>query len=99
VDLGDGGQRKLLQVIRAHGNAVEFIPIFLILLFLFEINGGAKLWLHIAGSVFVVARVLHAIGLYKSAGVSIWRVAGTMLSITPIVLLAGLNIWTGTRYL
>jgi uncharacterized protein len=78
VGIGDGGHRALQQAVRAHGNATEFIPIFLILLFLFEVNGGNKIFLHAMGAAFFLARVSHAIGLHKSIGVTIWRMAGVI---------------------
>ena len=31
IGLGDGGNRDLQQAIRAHGNAVECVPIFLLI--------------------------------------------------------------------
>ena len=43
VSLGDGGHASLQQAIRAHGNAAEYIPIFLVLLAVFELNRG-PLW-------------------------------------------------------
>jgi uncharacterized protein len=98
VGLGDGGKSAMLQVIRAHGNAVEFIPIFLLLLFLFEVNGGssssngAKIFLHAMGATFVIARILHPLGMYKSAGASFGRVAGALLSIAAILVMALANI-------
>ena len=80
------------QSIRAHGNAVEYIPIFLILLFLFEVNGGTKMALHIAGMSFMVARIAHAVGLHQSAGASIGRVVGSSASVVIILVLAVTNI-------
>lgn len=52
VGLGDGGHQSLRQAIRAHGNAAEFIPIFVILLAIFELNHASALALHIFGAVF-----------------------------------------------
>jgi uncharacterized protein len=93
VGLGDGGHRTMQQAVRAHGNAVEYIPIFLLLLFLFELNGGSKMFLHIAGATFLLARIFHAIGLHQSAGTSIGRVIGTLGSLLIVIALAVANIW------
>ena len=46
VPLGDGGDREMLRVIRIHGNASEYIPIFLILLFLLELVHAPAMLLH-----------------------------------------------------
>jgi len=55
----DGGVTELQIARTAHSNAIEYIPISLILLFTLEFN-GAPLWLiHIVGVCFVVGRCLH----------------------------------------
>lgn len=92
VGIGDGGHRSLQQAVRAHGNATEFIPIFLILLFLFEINGGGKMFLHIAGVGFVLVRISHAIGLHKSIGVTVWRMIGVLGTLLIMICLAAANL-------
>jgi uncharacterized protein len=92
VGLGDGGQRSLQQAIRAHGNAVEVIPIFLILLAVYELNRASPVALHTFGAIFLVVRLLHVWGLYSSAGSSFGRVAGTAGSIGVLITLAAANI-------
>ncbi len=92
VGIGDGGHRSLQQAVRAHGNATEFIPTFLILLFLFEINGGSNVFLHIAGAGFVLVRISHAIGLHKSIGVTIWRMLGVIGTILIMLILVVANL-------
>lgn len=92
ISLGDGGKFDLQQAIRAHGNAVECIPIFLVLLAIFELNRGPALALHIFGMSFLLARLAHAAGLYASAGASKGRVAGTLGTITVLSGLAIANV-------
>ena len=92
IGIGDGGHRSLQQAVRVHGNATEFIPTFLILLFLFEINGGSKLFLHIAGAGFVLVRIAHAVGLSKSIGVTSLRMLGVMGSMWIMLCLAVANL-------
>jgi len=43
VSYGDGGFSELQSAIRIHGNAVEYIPIALLLLLLMEMD-GAETW-------------------------------------------------------
>ena len=43
VNLGDGGNDTVLKRVRMHGNLTENAPLFLILLGLLEIGGGAPL--------------------------------------------------------
>ena len=57
ISVGDGGNEALLRRMRAHGNFAENMPIFLILLGLIELAGGAQLWLWGAGILFVLARI------------------------------------------
>ena len=63
VSLGDGGKPALQVAIRTQGNAIEYIPISLILLLLVELNKGNALMLHIGGIALLVGRSLHAYGL------------------------------------
>ena len=92
IGLGDGGNRDLQRAIRAHGNAVECVPIFLLMLALFELNHGSGTMLHIFGAAFLVARVVHAWGLYSSSGASSGRVAGSTATIVLLVALAIANL-------
>lgn len=92
IGLGDGGNRDLQQAIRAHGNAIESVPIFLLMLATLELNHGSVMLLHLFGGAFLVARVVHAWGLYASSGASIGRVAGTAGTMTLLVALAIANL-------
>ena len=94
IGIGDGGNRDLARAIRVHGNAIESIPLFLILLAVYEINGGNVTLLHILGGVFFVSRVLHARGMLVSAGASRGRELGTIGTNTCLLGLAIANaLW------
>jgi uncharacterized protein len=80
VGLGDGGDDDLLRRIRVHGNAVENIPIGLLLILILELNGGSSGLLHGLGASLTAARVAHAQGLTSSAGASPGRLIGTTLT-------------------
>ena len=60
--LGDGNQSEVLQKVRAHGNLTEYVPIFLILLALIEMQGVALWKIHVLGSLFFLARIAHSYG-------------------------------------
>jgi uncharacterized membrane protein YecN with MAPEG domain len=79
VELGDGGKDAMLRAIRAHGNAAEYIPISLILLFFLEMQGSAHWFLHVCGIVLVVSRLLHMQGLMQSSKLNPGRLVGTGL--------------------
>ncbi|MCE1690516.1 MAPEG family protein, partial [Enterobacter hormaechei] len=64
VAYGDGGFYELQTAIRVHGNAVEYIPISMLLLVMMEMNGAPVWMLHICGLVLLAGRVLHYFGLH-----------------------------------
>ena len=92
VGIGDGGNRDLARAIRVHGNAIESIPLFLVLLAAFELNGGHANLLHIFGAIFFIARIAHASGMLASAGASRGRVFGTVGTIGCLLGLAIANL-------
>lgn len=90
VSVGDGGNEELQLAIRAHANAVEYIPITLLLLLTLELNGAPQILIHIVGATLLIGRILHAIGLpakdFKK------RVLGMQITIYLLIGLAVLNI-------
>jgi len=93
VIFGDEGQEPLLLAIRAHANAVEYIPIGLLLLICLE-NTWHLPWLtHLMGSALLLGRVLHAIGLSQQSGENkprFWGMVFTwgMIFVSAIAVLA-----------
>ncbi len=82
VPIGDGGNQRVFHAVRAHGNAVETVPLALILMALAEGIGTPAFALHALGIGLVVARALH--GLYfmtgaTSLGLRAGGAAGTAL--------------------
>lgn len=94
VGLGDNGDSKGIQTIRAHANTVEYIPILLILMAIYEANSGNSMILHGIGIATVIARILYAIGLNQSSGVSFGRFYGTLITWLIIIGLSVLNLLT-----
>jgi uncharacterized membrane protein YecN with MAPEG domain len=92
VNLGDGGKDPMLRAIRMHGNAVEYVPLTLLLMLVFEINGGSHLLLHVAGVALIVSRLLHAWGLSQSSALTPGRLAGTAIGWALPVALAVSNL-------
>jgi uncharacterized membrane protein YecN with MAPEG domain len=80
VGIGTGGDAALERASRIHGNAVENIPIVLILLGLAEAGGSSPVLLHGIGIALTLGRLLHAWGLTQSPGVSFGRGAGIGLT-------------------
>ncbi len=92
VGIGDGGQTPLAKAIRIHGNFIEYIPLALLLLACYEVSGANVIFLHALGSILFIGRVLHAIGLTKSTGVSKQRQIGMMSTFIVILILSIENI-------
>lgn len=96
VALGAGGFSDLEGAIRAHGNFAEYVPLGLILLGLFELQGVYPVLVALLGGVFAVGRFIHAQALGQ-ANLKL-RVRGMMLTFGALIALAILNIgfsaWT-----
>ena len=89
VLIGDGGVDAMQQAVRAHGNFIENAPTFLVGLALIELMVGANTWVIVMGSVFVLGRLLHAVGMRMTTGLSMPRLIGTIASILVTVVAAG----------
>ncbi|WP_144211486.1 MAPEG family protein [Shewanella donghaensis] len=68
IGIGDGGNSELALAQRVHENLLENAPMVLILFILAENNGLSAALLHCFGTIWIVARLLHAIGLSKGKG-------------------------------
>lgn len=99
VNLGDQGSRDLRVAVRSHANLVEYAPLFVLLLFIGELNGVPVGWLHGAGLLFVLSRFAHAWGMEARSGGShpsrLVGIGGTWLSIGIMV---ALLIWNLTQF-
>ena len=78
----------LQRAVRAHGNAVEYVPIALILLGLAEGMGMPGWLLHLAGLALTVGRGLHGWYFLTEATRLNVRVAGMLLTVAVIALLS-----------
>jgi hypothetical protein len=96
VALGDGGNPAVLQAMRAHANATEYIPAALVGLGLLAILEPVPLLaVQILGGVFTLGRVLHAFGLSTNAGLSAGRAFGTLGTWFGFVGIGGYLVWAG----
>lgn len=80
VSLGDNGNKAMLAAMRIHANAVENIPMALLLLLLLEINGGSSTALHAYGIALTTGRFSHAWGMSRKNTVNRWRQGGMVLT-------------------
>jgi uncharacterized membrane protein YecN with MAPEG domain len=95
VGLGHGNIPELERMIRVFGNHAEYVPVGLILLFALEFVQAPVWYLHLTGLLLLVGRIIHALGLGRTAGASRGRVAGMMMTFASLLLSsAGVLIWS-----
>ena len=92
VGLGDGSNPVMLRMMRIHGNAAEYIPIAVLLMLVYELNGGSHTALHLCGCALVLGRVLHVAGLWNSDGQTPGRAMGQSLTWLAILALVALDL-------
>jgi uncharacterized membrane protein YecN with MAPEG domain len=91
VSIGLGNSKALELAVRIHGNNAEFMPLGVLVLLIAELSGGASMWLHTAGGILLVSRVLHVIGMPRKAP-NVFRFSGTagtwlMIAVTSVWIL------------
>jgi uncharacterized protein len=91
--IGDGGDHELGKRIRVHANALEYLPLGLILLLLIEWNQTLPMLVHVFGIALIVGRVLHAFGLSRTSGPSPGRVIGMIVTLSTMLCMAALLLW------
>ncbi|MGE0725003.1 MAG: MAPEG family protein [Alphaproteobacteria bacterium] len=99
IGLGTGGDQVLLRAVRVHGNFAEYVPLALVLMILAATARWGSLYMHALGATLLVARVLHAIGVWRHDGRSAGRFLGTLLTwiVTAIAALLCLVAALGWR--
>ena len=93
---GNLGDVSLQRAIRGHGNLIEYAPIFLILLYFVETSGFSVTAIHWYGSVFVLGRLMHGVCFGFLEKNMFLRVAGTVLTLFPIL---GLSVVLLLRFI
>ena len=80
IGIGHGEDRQLERRIRVHANAIENLPLALLLLGGMELNGYPQGLIHGFGATLFFSRVAHAWGLSHSSGTSKGRFLGTLFT-------------------
>jgi uncharacterized membrane protein YecN with MAPEG domain len=86
VSLGDGGVEELERMIRVFGNHSEYVPLGLVLLLGLEFVQAPIWYMHLAGGMLLIGRILHAMGLSQSRKASGPRFIGMNLTFISILL-------------
>ncbi|WP_428627374.1 MAPEG family protein [Sphingopyxis sp.] len=90
VFVGDGGNELVTRRMRAHSNFVENTAFVLILLALVELGIGSSMWLWGVGALYLVGRILHALGM---DGMMWGRMVGTIITMLTQLGLAGFALF------
>lgn len=89
VSIGDDGNQELALRVRHHGNLLETAALTLLAIGVLEINGTSPTTLHALGVAYIIARILHPIGLKADSITHPLRTVGAMGS-TLVMLISGL---------
>jgi uncharacterized membrane protein YecN with MAPEG domain len=81
---GEGGEGRLRNLVRAHGNFAEYAPMGIVLLLLAEAQGAPGWAVHLTGASLLAGRVVHAFALSERPAALQWRVAGMVLTFTAL---------------
>ncbi|MFC4698970.1 MAPEG family protein [Glaciecola siphonariae] len=84
---------QLQRAIRGHGNLCEYLPVFLIMLMLGEVNGLAVEALHACGISFTLGRYMHGLGFGFVGFSPVLRIGGMVFT-----LLAMMGMFAGLCY-
>lgn len=93
IGIGDGGNADLLQRIRVHANAVEYMPMLFLLLGGMELNGYPQWLIHAFGAATFLSRCAHAWGLSHQKGVSKGRMSGMLVTFLLMLSMALISIY------
>jgi uncharacterized protein len=93
VSLGDGGDPKMLRVIRGHANFAEYVPLALLLMAILELGRISIVVLHALGLTLLVARLLHGYALSFTPQFQFGRVWGATLTFIVLIVEAVLCVY------
>ncbi len=89
VSILHNGDMEIATRMRAHGNLMETAALTLLAMAIIELNGLNPIILHGMGMVYIIARIVHPIGLRHDSVSHPFRAIGAMGS-TLVMLTAGL---------
>ena len=97
VSVGDGGNDRIVNAMRAQANFVEYTPFVLILLALVELAAGSPTWLWGVGALYIVGRLLHPFGLDRPAPNAL-RLIGILITWLTLAGLAGYALFLASTF-
>jgi uncharacterized protein len=84
IPLGDGGDPKMLRLIRGHANFAEYVPLILLMMGFLEVGHTSIYVLHALGIALIVSRFLHGYALSFTDRFRFGRVWGAGLTFTVL---------------
>ena len=84
INVGDGGNEKLIRAMRGQANFIEYVPICLIMLATLELYGLAAVWIHLFGATLLLGRLLHGYAFALSDHSPVGRLGGIILTLSVL---------------
>jgi len=97
ISLGDGGDPRMLRMIRGHANFAEYVPLALVLMVMLELGHTSMYVLHALGVTLVAARLLHGYALSFTTRFAFGRLWGAALTFAVLLASALLCAWQGVH--
>ena len=97
ISLGDGGDPRMVRVIRGHANFAEYVPLVLVLMLMLELGHTSLYILHALGVTLLAGRLLHGYALSFTAHFRFGRTWGAVLTLGVLLAAALLCVWQGLR--
>ena len=97
--VGDGGKPEMVARIRSHGNLAENAPIVLMTIALLEATGANSTGITALAVVFLIARLLHPIGISMKKSPNAPRFLGTFSTYILGIISGGWLLVTATNML
>ncbi len=90
---GEPTDWTLVERVRAHQNFLEYVPMILVLMGFIELNGGSSTFLYSTGSLLVLVRIAHAVGLKHDNMAHKGRFIGAAGTALILIAAAVYSIW------
>jgi len=99
ISLGSGDDEIMERRSRAFGNFIEFVPMLILLMAVFEIQGYPTVYVHSLGIVTLAGRLFHALGMTGKLTIINGRFAGAFLTYMSLLLAGGFLIYNNILHM
>jgi len=83
IPLGEEKNESLIRAVRAHGNFLEYTPLFIISFVMLEYLLANMKYLILVATFFLLGRLFHAYSMFAKKG--LFRMLGMMLTFIPYI--------------